>query len=55
MHRGEVTELQATIAIAVHVKDKDNKPVNQRHVADMGSSDISGYRLMGKQSQTPTQ
>ena len=50
-----MTELQATIAIAVRAKDRDNKPVNQRHVADTGSSDISGYRLMGKQDQTPTQ
>ena len=55
MHRGEVTELQATIAIAVHAKDRNNKPVNKRHVADTGSSDISGYRLMGKQGQTPIQ
>ena len=55
MHRGEVTELQATIAIAVCAKDRDNKSVNQRHTTDTGSSDISGFRLMGKQGQTPTQ
>ena len=54
MHRGKVTELQATIA-AAHAKDRDYKPVNQRQVADIESSDISAYRLMGKQGQTPTQ
>ena len=34
VHRGELTKFQATIAIAVCMKDRDNKPVNQQHMPD---------------------
>ena len=53
VHRGELTKFQATIAIAVCMKDRDNKPVNQQHMPDTRSSDISRYRLMGKQGLAP--
>ena len=49
----EQLSLKVTIVVEFHAKDKDNKPVNQWHALDVRSSDIWGYRLIGKQGQTP--